>query len=291
MLGFALLSPTCESSGCFGQAVLLAPAPEFFYSSRMIVLFTDFGPAGPYVGQMKAVLHGAAPGVAVIDLLSDAPAHDPRAAAYLLAAYANDFPADAVFLCVVDPGVGSARAAVAVQADGRWFVGPDNGLFNVIALRAQGLRWWDITWRPARLSATFHGRDLFAPVAARLARGEPPPGDLCAAEQRIDRGWDQDYARIIYVDHFGNAITGIRAAQIGSGIGSGIDSRIDSGTDRQRRLEAGGRLLPGARTYADVAPGAAFWYVNANGLVEIAVNRGSAAAQLGLRVGDAVTWR
>jgi S-adenosylmethionine hydrolase len=241
----------------------------------MIVLFTDFGPAGPYVGQMKAVLHGEAPGVAVIDLISDAPACDPRAAAYLLAAYAVDFPAGAVFLCVVDPGVGGNRAAAALQADGRWFVGPHNGLFNMVALRARELRWWDITWRPARLSATFHGRDLFAPVAARIARGEEPPGEPRDAAQRIDRGWAQDYARIIYLDHFGNALTGIRA----------------DGVDPARRLEVGGRDLPAARTYSDVAPGEPFWYANANGLVEIAVNRGNAGALLGLRAGDAVAWR
>lgn len=241
----------------------------------MIVLFTDFGPAGPYVGQMKAVLHIEAPGVSVVDLLSNAPACDPRAAAYLLAAYAGDFPAGAIFLGVVDPGVGSERGAVALRADGRWFVGPDNGLFNVVAQRARALEWWDITWRPAHLSATFHGRDLFAPVAARLARGEAPPGEPRDAGERIDRGWATDYERIIYLDHFGNAITGIRA--------EGIDPH-------RRRLRAGGHTLAAARTYADVAPGAAFWYANANGLVEIAVNRGSAAAQLGLRVGDVVTW-
>ncbi|MCC6302709.1 MAG: SAM-dependent chlorinase/fluorinase [Gammaproteobacteria bacterium] len=240
----------------------------------MIVLFTDFGPAGPYVGQMKAVLHGLAPEVAVIDLLSDAPACDPRAGACLLAAYAGDFPAGAVFLCVVDPGVGGDRAAVALRADGRWFVGPDNGLFNVVALRAHALEWWDITWRPPRLSATFHGRDLFAPVAARIARGETPPGERRDAEARIDRGQGPDYARVVYLDHFGNAITGLRAED----------------ADPHRRLEAGGRTLSAARTYSDVAPGAAFWYANANGLVEIAVNRGSAAASLGLKVGDPVAW-
>lgn len=241
---------------------------------RMIVLFTDFGPTGPYVGQMKAVLHGAAPDVTVIELLSNAPACDPRAAAYLLAAYVGDFPASAVFLCVVDPGVGGRRAAVALQADGRWFVGPDNGLFNVVAMRARELHWWDISWRPARLSATFHGRDLFAPVAARIACGEAPPGEPCDAATRIDRAWTPDYGQIIYLDHFGNAITGLRA----------------DGADLQRHLAVGARRLPGARTYSDVAPGEAFWYANANGLVEIAVNRGNAGERLGLSLGDPVAW-
>ncbi|MCC6207040.1 MAG: SAM-dependent chlorinase/fluorinase [Gammaproteobacteria bacterium] len=240
----------------------------------MIVLFTDFGPTGPYVGQMKAVLHGIVPEAAVIELLSDAPACDPRAAACLLAAYVEDFPMGAVFLCVVDPGVGGDRAAVALKADGRWFVGPDNGLFNMVALNARALEWWDITWRPQRLSATFHGRDLFAPVAARIASGESPPGERRDPATRIDRGWLMDYERVIYIDHFGNAITGIRAASINPG----------------RHLLAGGRKLGVASTYCDVAPGEAFCYANANGLVEIAVNRGSAASALGLRVGDPVAW-
>ncbi len=143
----------------------------------MIVLFTDFGLEGPYVGQIKAVLHREAPGVPVVDLFHDAPAHAPELAAYLLAAYVGEFPEDAVFLCVVDPGVGSGRRPVMVRADDRWYVGPDNGLLAIIARRARSPGWWDITIRPQRLSATFHGRDLFAPAAARLARGERPPGD------------------------------------------------------------------------------------------------------------------
>ncbi|HZD26702.1 MAG TPA: SAM-dependent chlorinase/fluorinase, partial [Alphaproteobacteria bacterium] len=136
----------------------------------MIVLFTDFGREGPYMGQMRAVLARRAPGVPVIDLIADVPAWDVRAGAYLLPAYAAEFPAGTVFLCVVDPGVGSARQPMALKADGRWYVGPDNGLFELVARRAAAARGWRIDWRPDRpLSASFHGRDLFAPVAADLA--------------------------------------------------------------------------------------------------------------------------
>ena len=139
----------------------------------MLVLVTDFGVAGPYLGQMKAVLYRDAPGVPVVDLFSDAPTCNPRATAYLLSAYAMEFPAGSVFLGVVDPGVGTeARRPVAVEADGRWFVGPDNGLFSLVARHAHTAHWWEITWRPQHLSMSFHGRDLFAPVAAMLARGE-----------------------------------------------------------------------------------------------------------------------
>lgn len=240
----------------------------------MIVLFTDFGLAGPYAGQVKAVLYRDAPGVPVVDLFADAPAGNPKAAAYLLAAYGTWFAAGTVFLCVIDPGVGGERPAVVVEADGRMFVGPGNGLFEIVVRRARRVRTWQVTWQPPRLSATFHGRDLFAPVAARIARGEEPPGEPRDTAQRIDRGWAQDYAHIIYLDHFGNALTGIHAA----------------GADPRRRLDVGGRAVSAARTYSDVAPGEAFWYANANGLVEIAVNRGNAGAVLGLKVGDPVTW-
>src|SRR5713226_6592440 len=142
----------------------------------MIVLFTDFGLHGPYTGQMKAVLHRMAPGTPVIDLFADAPAGNPKASAYLLAAYAAWFPAGTVFLCVVDPGVGGTRPPVMLEADGRRYVGPGNGLFELVERRAGQTRRFDIDWKPERLSASFHGRDLFAPVAAMLARGEPPPG-------------------------------------------------------------------------------------------------------------------
>ena len=102
----------------------------------MIALFTDFGLHGPYTGQMKAVLHQMAPGVPVIDLFADAPAGNPKAAAYLLAAYAAWFPTGTIFLCVVDPGVGGERPPLIIEADERWYVGPGNGLFELVQRRA-----------------------------------------------------------------------------------------------------------------------------------------------------------
>ena len=136
------------------------------------MLFTDFGVAGPYTGQMKAVLHRAAPAMPVVDLFADAPMRDPRAAAYLLAAYAAWFPAGTVILAVVDPGVGGERPPVVVEADGIRYVGPGNGLFELVRRRAKAATITEIGWRPPALSASFHGRDLFAPVAALLARDE-----------------------------------------------------------------------------------------------------------------------
>ncbi len=242
----------------------------------MIVLFTDFGLSGPYVGQMKAVLHREAPGVPVVDLFHDVPAHDPMLAAYLLAAYVGEFPQGAVFLGVVDPGVGSkARLPAVVMADGRWFVGPDNGLFNMVARRAGELCWWEITWRPKRLSATFHGRDLFAPVAARLATGETPPGEECEVASRLDWEWPEELSRIVYIDRFGNAMTGTRALALAE----------------DEVVEVNGRVIERARTFSEVPPGQPFWYENANGLAEIAVNKGRADELLGLEIGLDVSWR
>lgn len=241
----------------------------------MIVLFTDFGLEGPYIGQMKAVLSRRAPNVPVIDLFSDVPAFDVRCAAYLLAAYVEEFPAGAVFLAVVDPGVGSARRAALVKANERWFVGPDNGLFNVVGMRAQTLSWWDVVWRPARMSPSFHGRDLFAPVAAGLALGEIPPTDEQDPALRVDADWPEDLARIVYIDHYGNAMTGLRASQVPETAVLGV---AETNVTR-------------ARTFSDVPVGAGLWYANANGLVEIAVNQGRADDVLGLRPGMSVEVR
>jgi S-adenosylmethionine hydrolase len=238
----------------------------------MIVLFTDFGLHGPYTGQMKAVLHHLAPAIPIIDLFADAPAGNPKASAYLLAAYAAWFSAGTVFLCVVDPGVGGARPAIILEADGRWYVGPGNGLFELVQRRAEETQSFDIEWKPEHLSPSFHGRDLFAPVAAMLARGEPPPGQprKDSADRRPD--WPDDLSEIVYIDHFGNAITGLRAAMLPQGA----------------RLAAAGQLLERARTFSDLPPGAAFWYENANGLAEIAVNQWRADRKLGLTVGSPV---
>jgi len=241
-------------------------------SPAVIALFTDFGLEGPYTGQMKAVLYREAPNAPVVDLLADAPAGDPKAAAYLLAAYAPWFPERTVFLCVVDPGVGGARPAIVAEADGRVFVGPGNGLFEILLRRATEARCREIAWAPAGLSASFHGRDLFAPVAARIARGEAPP--LRPVDEALVRrpDWPDDLAEIVYVDRYGNAMTGLRASVLAS----------------HARLVAGGRTLGRARTFSDRPEGGAFWYENANGLAEIAVNRGRADRALGLAVGSPV---
>lgn len=238
----------------------------------MIVLFTDFGWQDPYVGQVKAVLAQHAPNVPVIDLLHAVPDFNAHAGAVLLDALAQAFPTGSVFLCVVDPGVGSPRQAMAVEADGRWYVGPDNGLLSVVAGRAKTVRYWRIDWRPDQLSASFHGRDLFAPIAAEISKTGIPIGKLSAIAAPEVRFDGIDLPRIIYLDHYGNAWTGLRG---------GLMSDVEE-------MEVQGRKLPRRTTYHEAGKGEPFWYVNSVGLVEIAVNRGNAATQLGLKVGDLV---
>jgi S-adenosylmethionine hydrolase len=237
----------------------------------MLVLFTDFGSYSPYVGLMKQALLRYAPSVPVIDLLHDVPPFDIQGAAYLLATYSLEFPRDSIFVAVVDPGVGSPRDGLILQADNRWFIGPDNGLFDRIVARADYIKAWHIFWRSARLSATFHGRDVFAPVAAMLAEGTATPDQLGDPFDYKLREWPDELARVIYIDHYGNAITGIRAASMGSAT-----------------IMLHGQPLTKATTFSDLPIGEGFFYENSSGLVEIAVNQGNATVQFGLAVGHVV---
>jgi S-adenosylmethionine hydrolase len=236
----------------------------------VIVLFTDFGVRDPYVGQVKARLAEHAPAQQVVDLLHEVPDFNPHAGAHLLAAFASGFPSGSVFLAVVDPGVGTPRDAVVAMAGGRWFVGPDNGLLSIVAARDPDTRLWRITWQPDRLSATFHGRDLFALIAADIARGEFPADKLSPADRlsvEFDAG---DLARIIYIDHYGNAWTGMREVP------------------QEARVSAAGERFKHSESFGFVGKGEGFWFINSVGLLELAVNRGSAATEFGLKVGDPV---
>jgi S-adenosylmethionine hydrolase len=241
-------------------------------SDGMIVLCTDFGLHGPFLGQVQAVLVRQAPGVPIINLFADLPIFNARAAAYLVAAYAQEFAVGSVFLCVVDPGVGSPRRPLAVRADDRWFVGPDNGLLDIVTRRAHQTQRWAITYVPSRLSASFHGRDLFAPVAARLAMGLPVPKEQLPAHNMVGQAWPDDLYEIVYIDHYGNAMTGVRACTL----------------DRDARLATKGFIVSFARTFSEARTGEPFWYENANGLVEIALREAHAAQALPLEIGDEI---
>lgn len=238
----------------------------------MLVLFTDYGWTDPYVGQVKAVLARLAPGVPIIDLMHDVPAFNAHVGAHLLAALVDPFPPGSVVLAVVDPGVGTSRETLVVEADGRWYVGPDNGLISIVAARASVARFWRIRWRPKQLADTFHGRDLFAPVAAALAL-DPFPADMLTPTDAPTVQFDPaDLPCIIYIDHYGNAWTGIRG-----------------GLPQDASLAIKGRMLPYCRVFAEAVKGEVFWHVNSVGLVEIAANCASAADLLGLKAGDPVS--
>lgn len=238
----------------------------------MIVLFTDFSIRDPYVGQIKARLLELAPAQQLVDLLHEAPAYNAHASAHLLAAFVHTFPFGTVFFTVVDPGVGTLRDAVVMLSGGHWYVGPDNGLLSIVAARNGDAKLWRIVWRPEILSATFHGRDLFVVIAAEIASGNFPTHKLSeVAKLNVEFDAD-DLARVIYLDHFGNAWTGIR------GVGIPHNARV---TVKEASFGF-------SESFGFVGRGEGFWFVNSVGLLELAVNRGSAAQSLGLAIGDVV---
>jgi len=239
----------------------------------MIVLFTDFGAHDIYLAQVKAVLVQQAPrGTSIQDLLHTAPSFNARAGAHLLAALQAWFPAGSVFMAVVDPGVGGARDAIVLEADEKTYVGPDNGLLSVVAARAGRAHTWRILWRAQDQSASFHGRDVFAPIAASIAAGNLAKERLEHTPGLSVRFGADDLAEIIYVDHYGNALTGLRAGRV----------------PLTAKVEVAGRRLDYARVFSEASSGSAFWYENSVRLVEIAVNGASAAQLMELRVGDSV---
>ena len=253
---------------------------EFGRGAKLIFLFSDFGLEGPYVGQVKAVLNHRASDILIVDLLSDAPSCDPVTASYLLAAYDGECRDGDVVLAVVDPGVGGDRKALVLFVDGCWYVGPDNGLFHAVINQShQDAQVWPITWCPEAPSTTFDGRDLFAPIAARLACGITPSeiGDdylkPITVEQLDNINMAPDLDKVLYVDKFGNLITGYRASTLSP----------------NSTLAIGEYVLPRLRTFSDVSQNIPFCYENSNGLMEVAVNKGSAAVYFKLSVGDNVT--
>jgi len=237
----------------------------------MIFLFTDYGLEGPYIGQVESVLHQQAPDEKVINLMADAPRNNPKASAYLLASLIHHIPKDSILFCIVDPGVGSDKdKPVVLKIDGCWLVGPNNGLFDIVARQATSIECKHITWKPKQLSMSFHGRDLYAPVCAMLANKKSITGDK--VEWQDMHQWPDDLNQIIYIDHFGNSMTGIRTNTL----------------NKQTALKIGNYEITNADTFSDVSVGQAFWYGNSNGLVEIAVNQGSASKVFGITVGSEI---
>ena len=263
--------------------------------TRPITFLSDYGLGDEFVGVVHAVIARIAPDARVIDISHGVPRQDARAGALMLARAVPYAPAG-VHLAVVDPEVGARRRAIAVRTaeEDRLLVGPDNGLLMLAAERFGGVtEAVEIStspWRLEPVSATFHGRDLFAPVAARLALGEPlaaggtplDPGELVTIELPsavVEDGAVQ--ATVTGVDGFGNAV-----------LGAGQDDLARAGLTLGHPFaaRAGGRRVGGvvARTFADVRRGELLVYEDAGGTLALAVNNGDAAALLGVGSGDEV---
>jgi S-adenosyl-L-methionine hydrolase (adenosine-forming) len=244
----------------------------------LITLLTDFGTADGYVAELKGVLFSAAPEVTVVDLSHDLPAQDVESGRLAVARYWRRFPSGTVHVVVVDPGVGSARVALAVSSEGRYLVGPDNGVLSP-SLLVSGARAIALPI-PSSASATFHGRDVFAPAAAALATGTPIDslGAVChdpvirrtPEARRADDG--TVIGEVIAVDRFGNAISNLIAPRGG-------------------RIEVAGRVMPIVRAYADAPVGEVIALVGSSGFVEVAQRDGSAARTLGLARGTRIILR
>ncbi len=260
----------------------------------IITLTTDFGTADGYVGAMKGVILNIHPGVTIVDLSHEIPPQNVRQAAFVLHTAAPYFPAGTIHLAVVDPGVGSARRPIAIQIPGATLVGPDNGLFSFfLTERPAGSRSIIQLTRPAfwlpAPSHTFHGRDIFAPVAAHLARGVPitdlgdPIDDpvvfpIPQPKMRLDGAV---VAHVLHIDHFGNLVTDVRAT-----------GPMAPHLGAETTVEIAGRRIAGVRqTFADVATGEPVAYVGSSGYLEIAIRQGNAAAVLGVTTSDELVIR
>jgi hypothetical protein len=251
-------------------------------SIPLVTLTTDFGLADPFVGVMKGVIAGIAPEARVIDLTHDVPPQDVAHAARVLADNAAFFPPGTIHLAVVDPGVGSGRRPLCLAAKGQFFVGPDNGIFSAFLPPDQAVTIAPGRLGPRPLSRTFHGRDLFAPAAARIALGDDimelgePTADLASIElSRATREGDLFRARVIAADRFGNLMTDLSISEVPPG--------------RPLVIRVRGREILGlAEYYALGAPGEPIALVNSTGRLEIAVAHGSAAETLGAGPGTEV---
>ena len=249
---------------------------------NLITLLTDFGTTDSYVAEVKGVLLSAAPSAGLVDITHSVSPGDVRAGAYLLGRAWHRFPAGTVHLAVVDPGVGTDRAALALSAKGHYFVGPDNGLFTYI-LRDAEVEIVSLP-TPDGASATFHGRDLFAPAAAALATGAtlgalgPPfaaiPIRLVYSEPHYEG--KSVVGQVVYADRFGTLVTNLTPDLVPPYASVEVEG-----------LEVG----PLRRTFGDVPSGGLVAYVGSGGQIEIAVRDGSAGRRLGMGVGGRVRAR
>ena len=276
-------------------------------SGHMIAILTDFGTLDPYVGVMKGVILGISPATPIVDLTHAVERQAIKQGAWLLAGAVSYFPPQTVFLGVVDPGVGGARRAIAAEAGGYSFVGPDNGLFTY-ALRALGggrvVELTEPSFRLPQVSYSFHGRDIFAPAAAYLSLGTPLeafgdpldelvtlPPPLLAREGNVLRG------EVVHIDGFGNIETSIgpvrwqdpQTLELPPDLPGLAGASVPARRLSVRLPKSAQQPLPGLwHSYGEVAEGALFALAGSRAAIEIGRNRASATALTGARLGDPV---
>jgi S-adenosyl-L-methionine hydrolase (adenosine-forming) len=261
-----------------------------FRGMSVITLTTDFGTGDWFVGTMKGVIAGIAPKALVIGLTHDLPPGDIRGGAFALAASHRFFPKGTIHVAVVDPGVGSRRKAIAVQTANGVFVGPDNGVLSW-ALAKEKVRAIHALENEAYclqpVCRTFHGRDVFAPVAAHLSRGVPIQKFGPALRDFVRLDWSQPRVRrgeiegeVVYIDRFGNAITNLERGLLES------SERVSCEIYARRR-----RVCPLKAFYQAVPSKTPVALVGSSGFLEISMNGGSAAEALGVKVGTRIVLR
>jgi hypothetical protein len=259
-----------------------------------ITFLSDFGTSDWFVGVVHGVLHDGAPDAHVVDLSHSVPPGHVARGAFMLEAAAPDFAAGTVHLGVVDPGVGTDRRALAVSARGQFFVGPDNGLLEWALVSPDAIvhQITESRFFRAPVSRTFHGRDVFAPIAAALARGEAIAGVGPRLTDAVrlplhepERRGDALVGHVVFVDRFGNALTNLTAVRIAETWGADAD-------DRGFDVHVLDRSIPGlSRSYGDAPVGTVVAILGSSGRLEIAQVGGAATERLGLGEGDAVTVR
>jgi S-adenosylmethionine hydrolase len=262
----------------------------------VVALLTDFGGRDHYVGAVKGAVLSACPDATIVDIAHEIPAHDVAEGSFCLGACYRTFPRGTVFVAVVDPGVGSQRRGIAVDVGAYRFVGPDNGIFTAVLAFNAGARLRELTNSALHrrdVSATFHARDVFAPVAGFLAKGgafeelgadasDPVLLAIGRPAREEDGGWAGE---IIHIDRFGNLTTSISAADLDSALAA------VGGDPTELVVVVEGTVLPLVHAYADVPDGESGALMGSGGLLEIAANRWSASQRLGAGRGAAVRLR
>lgn len=253
----------------------------------MIALLTDFGTKDWFAASMKGAILSVDPSATIIDITHEIAAGDVRTGAFELLACFADFPPGTVFVAVVDPGVGSERGALAARAGDYCFVAPDNGLLSFVFNRFEKAEVHQID-NPAYAATdpcrTFHGRDVFGPVAAHLGKGVPLAKIGASVETYVKLPWPQVFTsentiigHVVYIDRFGNAVTSIESAA--------FSAKLKPGSCRVR---AGEKEVPFRKFYREVKEGKPLALWGSAGFLEISINCGNAGSELGLHIGDTV---